>query len=125
MREIKKIIVHCSASETGDVKIIREWHKARNFKDIGYHYVIRRDGEIEIGRMLSEIGAHCQGENQDSIGICMIGNKNFEKCQFETLNKLVDELRRWFGRIPVHGHRDFNKHKTCPNVEVKDIIVRA
>ncbi len=123
MRDIKKIIVHCSDTEGGDVKAFRHYHVTHNgWKDIGYHYVIRTDGEIEIGRMLSEAGAHCKGQNHDSIGICLVGKKHFEYCQIDKLKKLVEEIRLWFGDLPVYGHRYFDKNKTCPNFEVRDYL---
>lgn len=121
-RPINKIIVHCSASNEGDVKLIRMWHKARNFRDVGYHYIIRRDGEIELGRMLSEQGAHCYGHNEDSVGICLIGREDFEQCQFDSLKRLVGELERWFPNIEVYGHRDFTDKKTCPNFDVHELL---
>lgn len=83
-RNIIEIIVHCSATPEGKdftVEQIRQWHLQRGFTDIGYHYVIYRDGSIHKGRDESIIGAHCTGHNTISIGICYIGgmdsaNKN-------------------------------------------------
>jgi hypothetical protein len=43
MREINKIILHCSASRCNkdfDVNDIKEWHLQRGFTDVGYHYII-------------------------------------------------------------------------------------
>jgi N-acetylmuramoyl-L-alanine amidase len=84
LSNIKKIIIHCSDSEFGDVKIIDQWHKARGWRGCGYHYVITNgvlthgkpynndhDGLIQPGRPLRDIGAHCKGHNHDSIGICL------------------------------------------------------
>ena len=76
MRTIKELIVHCSATPEGKdftVADIDHWHKARGFRCIGYHYVVYRDGSIHKGRPDSDIGAHCQGHNATSIGICYIG----------------------------------------------------
>ena len=75
MRDINKIIVHCSATKEGQeffADDIRRWHKARGFSDIGYHFVINLDGVIEYGRDLKLTGAHCKGHNEASIGICYI-----------------------------------------------------
>jgi N-acetylmuramoyl-L-alanine amidase len=72
-RKIDLLVVHCSATvATADIgaAVIRDWHKQRGFKDIGYHYVIRRDGKIERGRPEQQVGAHVQGFNAHSIGIC-------------------------------------------------------
>ena len=63
MRDINKIILHCSATKEGqefDVNDIRDWHKQRGFTDVGYHYVIKLDGTIQEGRNIRTIGAHCK-----------------------------------------------------------------
>ena len=76
MREINKIIIHCSATREGEnfeVAEIRKWHLARGFNDIGYHFYIDLYGEIHKGRDISKIGAHCKGHNRNSIGICYCG----------------------------------------------------
>ena len=73
MRKINKLIVHCSATPEGrDVKTetIKDWHvNGNHWKDIGYHYVIELDGSIHKGRDENVIGAHCSGQNANSIGI--------------------------------------------------------
>ena len=76
MRDINKIIIHCSATVEGrdyTVSDINIWHVKRGFDCCGYHYVIYRDGTIATGRALEKIGAHCKGYNKNSIGICYIG----------------------------------------------------
>ena len=54
MRQINKIIVHCSATKEGrdfDVEDVRNWHvKVNKWNDIGYHYIIKLDGTIQKGR---------------------------------------------------------------------------
>ena len=75
-RTIKEVIVHCSATAEGKdytTNDIKKWHLARGFSDIGYHYVIYRDGSVHIGRNVDISGAHCTGHNSNSIGICYIG----------------------------------------------------
>jgi len=72
----KEIIIHCSATPEGKdytVEDIRRWHLKRGFKDIGYHYIIYRDGSVHVGRNKDLVGAHCEGHNAISIGICYIG----------------------------------------------------
>lgn len=122
MRAIKRHIVHCSDSTGGDVTAIRQWHLARGWRDVGYHFVIRTDGEIEVGRMLGEIGAHCEGHNADSVGTCLIGRATFGEVQFRALRRLHSQLAALFPGLTVHGHRDFNPGKTCPNFVVRDVI---
>ena len=122
MRKISKHIVHCSASTHGDVGEIRRWHVARGWRDVGYHFVILPDGEIEVGRMLTEVGAHCEGHNADSVGTCLVGNTSFTPMQFAALRRLHAALVGMFPDLQVFGHRDFNPHKTCPNFDVQAML---
>lgn len=127
MRNIDTIIVHCSDTEVGTVESIRRFHKSvRGWDDIGYHYVIYKDGTIHEGRPINQPGAHCQGANANSIGICLIGVKNFTPPQFGSLKKLCTELRGTYPINKIAGHREFasakKQGKTCPNFEVKDIL---
>ena len=55
MRQINKIIVHCSATREGQdisVDTIRKWHvEGRGWSDIGYHFYIDINGKKRlIGR---------------------------------------------------------------------------
>lgn len=117
MRWINKIIVHCSANKaTSKITLaeIRENHKKRGFKDIGYHFVIFPDGRIETGRPISQAGAHCKTQNYHSIGVCYIGGIDEKGNSADTrtqaqkdslialLTKLVDRYH-----CPIYGHRDF------------------
>jgi hypothetical protein len=74
------IVLHCSATRASQVNIgakdIRRWHKDKGWADIGYHYVIKRDGTLEKGRALDAVGAHVEGHNSDSVGVCLVGGLN-------------------------------------------------
>ena len=127
-RTIKELIVHCSATPEGkdySVDTIRQWHLQRGFSDIGYHYVIYRDGSIHIGRDESIIGAHCTGHNTNSIGVCYIGGcasdgktpKDTRTSeQKQSLVKLLKELKTKYPQASIHGHRDFSS-KACPSFD--------
>lgn len=125
MRQIDFIIIHC-ADTTPDMDIgaeeIRRWHvEERGFSDIGYHYVIRRDGTVEPGRDERRIGAHAYGRNEDSIGVCMVGGKpdcNFTAAQWASLATLVSELLDRYPSAQVIGHRDVSA-KPCPMFDAK------
>lgn len=122
MRNINEIIVHCA--DTPDekdftVKDIDRWHRERGWSGCGYHWVIRKDGIVEIGRNVETIGAHCQGHNKNSIGICLIGRNEFNSKQLMALRNLVNELKAKFPTAGIFGHYEFNKGKTCPNFNVK------
>lgn len=125
-RVIKKIVVHCSASpDTMDVgaKEIRDWHVSGNgWSDIGYHWVIRRDGTIEAGRPEDISGAHVKGHNSDSIGIVWVGTNKIEDKQLDALITKVKELcyRFTIENKNVFGHYELYSGKTCPNLKMGD-----
>ena len=125
--EINKIIVHVSDSPDDKdfgLKEINEWHQKREFPKsslgfyCGYHYVIRRSGLIEVARSEAEIGAHCRGHNQGSIGICWVGRDAITSEQQKTLVSLCASLcvKYALEAKQVFGHREFNSEKTCPNI---------
>lgn len=125
MRKITEIIVHCSATAAGrdfGAADIDRWHKARGFKGIGYHYVVRLDGRVEPGRAESHQGAHCLGHNAHSIGVCYIGGLAADgktpadtrtAAQKASLSRLIKMLRERYPGAEVHGHREFAA-KACP-----------
>ena len=131
MRTITLIVIHCSAVRPGQrssAKDINNWHHDRGFQNgIGYHYVVRRDGTIELGRPLEMIGAHVVGHNRHSIGICYEGGLNSAgepedtrtPEQKVTLRKLLEELHRKFPKALIVGHRDLNPGKRCPCFDVQ------
>ena len=122
MRFVDLHIIHCSDSEMGDVKEIRTWHKNNGWRDVGYHFVIRRDGEIEIGRLLDEVGAHAKGFNLNSVGTCLIGKENFTTAQFTALKRLDHFLKNLFPSIKTKPHNVLTTAKTCPNFNVEEIL---
>lgn len=126
MRNINKIIVHCSDSDIEahqDISVIDYWHRERGFAMVGYHYFITWDGTIQKGRDLERVGAHCVGQNADSIGICLGGRHKFTKVQFTTLKALLFDLITRFNlrTTDVYPHNHFDKKKTCPNFDLDKI----
>lgn len=124
------IVIHCSATPAAmdiGAKEIDRWHRAKGWFKIGYHFVIRRDGSIEYGRELSEVGAHAYGVNDRSIGICMVGGvaedgktaqNNFTQAQWTALEKLASELEPQFPHAKLVGHRDVTPGRDCPCFDV-------
>jgi N-acetylmuramoyl-L-alanine amidase len=108
-------------------KEIDTWHRQKGWLKIGYHYVIKRDGEVETGRELNEVGAHVQGLNEQSLGICMVGGvdadnepeNNFTEEQFESLKTLLYQLLITFPDAEIKGHRNFAP-KACPSFDVEE-----
>ena len=131
MRTIDTIIVHCTATypemDIGAIQV-KEWHLAKGWSDCGYHWVIKRDGTIEHGRPLANIGAHCKGYNDTSIGVALAGGLahddkpacNFRTDQYVALEQLVADMQRRFD-IPdknVWGHEEVSS-KACPCFDVR------
>lgn len=127
-RIIKEIIVHCSATPEGKdftVLDIKKWHLERGFSDIGYHYVIYRDGSINKGRDESKIGAHCTGHNSYSIGVCYVGGVAKDgktakdtrtDAQKKSLLSLLRNLKMKYPQASIHSHRDY-ANKACPSFD--------
>jgi len=130
MRKIDEIIIHCAATPEGrdyTVEDIRKWHKQRGFNDVGYHYVIYRDGSIHPGRPIDQQGAHCTGKNATSIGVCYIGGCTADgksakdtrtDAQKAALVELVRSLKVVFGISKVSGHNQYAA-KACPSFDVQ------
>ena len=118
MRNVTKIIIHCSDSDVAahdNVATIEEWHLKRGFSSIGYHFVITKNA-VEQGRPLEIQGAHTKGHNDDSIGICVTGRNGFSTKQMKMLEDTVRLLCMCFPTIKeVRPHHYYNKEKTCPN----------
>jgi len=137
MRTLDKIVIHCSATPpTMDigVKEIRSWHvNERKWRDIGYHFVVRRDGEVQLGRPIEMQGAHARGHNKTSVGVCWVGGvdkdmnpeNNMTKEQEAELWCTVQNLMLTYGinKDQVVGHRDLpGVTKACPSFDVKQWI---
>jgi N-acetyl-anhydromuramyl-L-alanine amidase AmpD len=127
------IVLHCSATRGLQTNIgvddIRRWHKAQGWKDVGYHFVIKRDGTLQTGRAQNTIGSHAKGHNYNSVGICLVGGlddktwkpvDNFTAAQWKTLTSLVGRLIKTYPAAKVLGHRDFpGVNKACPCFSAK------
>ena len=130
MRTITLIVIHCSAvppDQTSSAADIDSWHRDRGFKfGIGYHYVIRRNGEIESGRPEWMVGAHChvkgQNHNKYSIGVCYEGGLDIRGQPADTrtaeqkvaMRQLLEDLHRRYPRAVIVGHHDLYPPKPCP-----------
>lgn len=138
-RKIDTIIVHCSATGFGNRSLFKRWHKKRGWDDVGYHFIILNsyplkkqwcdkkpdflaDGKIEKGRPVEAIGAHTRLHNENSIGICLVGDRTFTSKQFASLKKLIAKLKTQFKIKTIKGHYEFDtgqeQGKTCPNIDM-------
>ena len=131
-RNINKIIVHCADTKTNqsfDITDVDNWHKKRGFSMVGYHYYIKLDGTIQEGRNLEQVGAHCKGQNSDSIGICFEGGLNADGSkwdgplspQLDAWNSLYQYLCFMFGNLPIKAHYEYSE-KSCPNFDPDDYL---
>ncbi len=147
------VVWHTAAhgnAQTGEVydttaEQIRAWHRARGWRDIGYHFVVRLTGQIEEGRPLNERGAHVEGLNRVAIGICFSGHGDLapltEAQERAGVNLTVALCKAY--NIPywrVIGHREVNEliaqrllapryqvFKTCPGrlVDMRAIRIKV
>lgn len=127
------ICIHCAATRPSQdigAKEIDRMHRQRRFNCIGYHFVIRRNGTIEEGRPVEQIGAHVENYNAISVGICMVGGvsekdvnvpeNNFTPAQFESLKSLLLDLRKKYPKARIQGHHEFPRvAKACPSFPVQ------
>lgn len=115
-RTINELIVHCTASKEGvdlTVDQIRQMHKKNGWSDIGYHYVVYRDGSLHTGRNVDIAGAHCEGHNSHSIGIVYVGGLDSNgkakdtrtEAQKKTLLSLLRGLKGLYPKAKIMGHR--------------------
>lgn len=119
MRKIDMIVIHCSATRA-DVPLsprqLEEMHRKRGFDGCGYHYYVRRDGEICTMRPVDRPGAHAKGYNQHSIGVCYEGGLDEQgrpadtrtELQKRSLRVLVRVLAMDFQTCRIVGHRDLS-----------------
>ena len=114
------------------VREIKRWHVQENgWSDIGYHYLISRDGQVRKGRPVEKAGAHTRGHNSDSIGVCLIGGHggaktddffdHFTQAQWDTLHKWLNDMETKY-TFTIHGHNEYAS-KGCPSFDVQKQIV--
>ena len=125
MRKINHIVIHCSATrENTDFSFedLKQAHKARGFRTVGYHFYIRKDGSVHIGRPIHQTGAHVKGHNHDSIGIAYEGGLDAngrpkdtrtelqEAAIIDTIRELFEKLAEYqdISTIEILGHRDLS-----------------
>tara|TARA_R110000803_G_scaffold201303_2_gene266032 strand:+ start:351 stop:794 length:444 start_codon:yes stop_codon:yes gene_type:complete len=128
-RKTELIIIHTSATPiTMNIGAyeISKWHRAQGWLDIGYHFVIKRGGLIELGRPMEAVGAHAKGYNDKSVAICMIGGidkdkkpeNNYTVEQWDSLRTSLLFLNNIYSEAKVIGHNEVSK-KDCPCFDVQ------
>ncbi len=127
LQTLKYIVIHHSATGPITMERIREWHIAKGWSNIGYPYVVERDGTLRYGRPLFQRGAHCPPFNQHSIGICIVGDNRPGKYpwntpQIETTRKLVQAIKLLNPNVELVGHKDVGSTKTLCPVYTKEAL---
>ena len=137
-KKTEMIVVHCAATKPSmDIgyKEIRKWHVEDNgWDDVGYHYIIKRDGTVEVARAEAFQGAHAPAANSKSIGVCLVGGmaedggaeNNFTIEQFLTLKDLIKKLKMTNPNIiEIVGHCDIQDNKpNCPGFNLKEWLIK-
>jgi N-acetylmuramoyl-L-alanine amidase len=145
MRPISEIIIHCTATRadwwadkttTQKVAEVRKWHvDGRGWSDIGYHFLIDRDGTVAEGRPVKRTGAHVKGHNTGTIGISLFGghggekdnafDDNFTEEQGAALRRLIRRLHTEHGpNLKLSGHHEY-ANKACPCFDVRSWLART
>ena len=130
------IVVHCSQTpKSMDIGVdkIAQWHIQDNgWEDVGYHWIIKRDGTIESARPEDMQGAHAPAANHRSVAICLIGGSeddgkgwenNFTDKQFESLKNKVIDIQDKYEITHIIGHRDVDDRKECPSFDVPGWLI--
>lgn len=129
-RIIKYIVVHCTATPTDTTieSIKRYWKEEKKWNNPGYHYIIKRNGEIVQLQNENLIANGVAGYNANAVHISYIGgiDKNSNPIDNRTpaqvrvmFDKLV-ELSEKYPAARILGHRDFPEvKKACPSFDVK------
>ena len=135
-RRTTRIVAHCSATRiTQDISVhdIDRWHRVeRKWAGIGYNLYIKRNGVAFGGRQWDIVGAHVQGHNSTTVGICLEGGvnaqgqgeDNFTDAQKTALFTWCEYLLLRYPTIPrkdaLWGHTDFKGvEKFCPSFNAK------
>jgi len=124
-KKVLFVILHHAAASQCSAEQINQWHLKRGWAGIGYHFLIRKDGTVEEGRPIQYVGAHCNGNNSCSIGVCLEGDFRKEKPtneQIEALNNLIPKIRKVYPTIKrILNHNDLYK-TACPVVNLKGMV---
>ena len=127
-RSTDTIVLHHSAG-TGSVEDVHRIHRGQGWPGIGYHFYVRKNGEVYRGRPEEQIGTHTAHYNASTIGVCFEGNFEQEKmpdAQYNAGVELVRYLLDKYGPLEIKGHRDFNA-TACPgrNFPINDMKEEA
>lgn len=113
-----RIILHHAAATKCSAEDIHSWHLAKDWAGAGYHFLVRKDGNIYRLRPENKIGAHASGSNSDSLGVCFEGDfmsETMGETQRKAGAELVSYLKSKYGISKVQKHKDVCA-TDCPGI---------
>jgi LysM repeat protein len=127
MGKVTRLTIHHTSEHGGlvglpDIEVIKRienYHRnGKHWCAIGYHYLVGKDGRVYEGRPTTLQGAHVLSENENNVGISMIGDydkKMPSARQLSALQAFLDDSRDKYrvSKSRVYGHRDLNR-SICP-----------
>ena len=154
-REITTVVWHWTANYTNQGHIgsehIDRGHRNRKpepFSQIGYHFIVKRDGSLQVGRNINKTGAHVLGFNTRSIGISFvagykcssdkypsvrktphheIGKESITQAQYSTMHRFMAAWYKVYPGGQAWGHADFpnNGGKVDPGFSVANYVEKT
>ena len=128
IRDIDRVFLHCSASNDEGLRgqemvdEIRRWHLARGFSNVGYHFLIDREGKVFTGRTLELNPAAQKGHNTGTIAIMVHGLESFTFESLKACRLLCEDINEAYdGKISFHGHCEVSA-KSCPVFDFKTLL---
>lgn len=113
-----RIILHHAAAKSCTAEQIHQWHLNNGWSGAGYHFLVRKDGNIYRLRPENKVGAHASGSNSDSLGVCFEGDfmsETMGETQRKAGAELVSYLKSKYGISKVQRHKDVCS-TDCPGV---------
>lgn len=113
-----RIILHHAEASKCTPEQIHQWHLNNGWSGAGYHFLVRKDGKIYRLRPENAIGAHAQGSNSYSLGVCFEGNfmkETMGQAQIDAGHELVEYLKKKYNISTVLRHKDVGA-TNCPGV---------
>ena len=131
-KNTRYIIIHCSDTEPSknlNTEELNKIHRQKGFLNIKYHFIIKRDGTVETGRHVDEVGSHTEEFDEESISICLIGGiapdqeveprLNYTSRQWDSLKTTIKSLRLLYPGAHVLGFNDVEENKISPYFDVQ------
>jgi hypothetical protein len=110
------------------LEYVREYHRSRNFQDIGYHFAIDRAGRVWQLRSLKYQGQHVRSNNEHNIGVVVLGNFEMQamsQAQKDKIKVFGQLLRKQYA-LPVarlYTHQEIVSTE-CPGDAMQPFMVQ-